>query len=474
MDVGTEPGSFRDPSGQIFRRDGRIFRTVMPVAVDDFEFVRGTGLLDGLAADGWLVPFETVDPAILGPLPAAPSTVLEHPRLPFVSYPYEWPFAALKEAALHHLRVHLRALDHGVTLSDASAYNVQFRGAVPVFIDHLSFVRHKEGEFWRGHRQFCEQFLNPLLLRAYLGVPHNAWYRGTQEGIPMDQLSRLLPFRRRLSPRVLMHVVLPARFQRNFSDTGSVEEIASAKTASLPLATFRRMLEKLAEWIERLEPVEGATEWSQYADCNSYNDAAADMKRRFIESFAADLKPETLWDLGCNTGDYSVAALRGGARHAVGFDIDQGALDKGVKRARAEKHDLLMLYFDAANPAPDQGWAQEERRGMAARGPADAILALALVHHLAIACNVPLPRIAEWLCRLGKAGVVEFVPKSDAMVKRLLRLREDIFADYGLESFVDSLRRHAEILEIADVPDSGRKLIRYRVGAGAESPAVPS
>ena len=468
---GIEPGSFRDPSGQIFRRDGRIFRTVMPSAIDDFKIVRDSGLFEKLLADGSLVPFEEVDASVLGDLPAQPALVLEHPRLPFISYPYEWPFNALKAAALHHLKVHLLALEHGVTMSDASAYNIQFQGGAPVFIDHLSFVPLQEGGFWKGHRQFCEQFLNPLLLRAYLGIPHNAWYRGNLEGIPTDHLSRLMPFRRKLLLNVLMHVTLPARFQRNFSDTGSVKEINAATTAKLPIATLRRMLEKLAKWIERLEPAEGITEWADYAEQNSYNDGAAAMKRDYIKAFVADTKPEMVWDLGCNTGDYSVAALEAGADYVVGFDVDQGALEKGFDRVQREKLDILPLYFDAANPAPNQGWAQEERNGMLERAPADGVLALALVHHLAISCNVPVPRITEWLTRIGTAGVVEFVPKSDPMVKRLLQLREDIFPDYTADRFQEALRAHAEIVDIAEVPNSDRTLIRFRTNSSVNSEA---
>ena len=444
----------------------------MPAAIESFNSVRDTGLLDGLVSDGWLVPFQDVDVGTAGLQGLAPAAVLEHPRLPFISYPYEWPFGALKQAALHHLRVHLRALEHGVTLSDATAYNIQFQGGSPVFIDHLSFVPYTDGEFWTGHRQFCQQFLNPLLLRSHLGVPHNAWYRGELEGIPTEHLSKLLPLRRKLSLNVLMHVTLQARFQRNFSDTESAKEIRSAKQSALPMATFRRMLEKLASWIENLSPPEGQTEWADYAGCNSYNDAAADMKRRYIEKFVAESESAVVWDLGCNTGDYSVAALTAGAEYVVGFDVDQGALDKAFDRVRKENLNLLPLYFDATNPAPEQGWAEGERRGMAERGPADAILALALIHHIAISGNVPLARATEWLTGLGKAGVIEFVPKSDPMVQRLLQLREDIFPDYEEAHFLEALKKHADITDVSHVPDSDRKLVRFVTRPAANGQAA--
>jgi len=433
----------------------------MPSAFEKFSAVRNTGLLDALVSDGWLVAFEDINADAADLAHLNPAAVLEHPSLPFVSYPYEWPFGVLKEAALHHLKVHLRALEHGVTLSDATAYNIQFEGSAPTFIDHLSFVPHEEGEFWKGHRQFCEQFLNPLLLRAYLGVPHNAWYRGELEGIPTDHLNRLMPLRRKLSSRVLMHVTLPTRFQKKFSDAGSVDEISSAKQASLPLNTFRRMLEKLTAWIEELDPPEGKTEWSDYAQQNSYNDKSAGMKRRYIESFVSETGCRMIWDLGCNTGDYSIAALNGGAGYVVGFDVDQGALEKGFSRIREARLNALPLFFDAMNPAPRQGWGQGERQGMAERGPADGILALALIHHIAIAGNVPLGKATEWLTRLGNRGVIEFVPKSDPMVQRLLQLREDIFHDYNEENFLFELKKHADVVDIADVPDSNRKLVHF-------------
>lgn len=456
-----DAGSFRDPSGRVCLQDDRVLRTVTPYAAEDFEYVRGTGLVDRLIADGHLVPERRVmAPESLGDLAAGATHVLEHPLLPFISYPYEWSFPALKAAALLHLDIHLKALEDDVTLSDASAYNVQFQGPWPVFIDHLSFRRYRDGEFWHAHGQFCEQFLNPLLLRAICGIPHNAWYRGSQEGITVSDLHRLLPLRSKFSWNVFTQVVLQARLQNAVTDK---ERPARASTRKLPKAALRRMLESLRRWIARLQPADrGSTVWRDYSKAHSYSDDEVAAKLGFIDAFAAAVQPAVLWDLGCNTGDYSKAALAAGAGLAIGFDSDQGALELGYDRARQENLNFLPLFLDVANPTPDQGWAQRERRGLAARAPADGLLALALVHHLAIARNIPLDRVVGWLTGLAPAGVIEFVPKEDAMVQQLLKLREDIFPDYTQDHFLRAVQDQGRIVRQQTVSQSGRLLVWYQ------------
>jgi len=454
-----DPGSFRDRSGRIFVRDGRILRSVMPVAADDFEFVRSTGLLDVLVADGRLLPFESVDRKLLGDVAPGSVQVLEHPRLPYVSYPYEWPFPLLKAAALLHLDVHLEALAHGVTLSDATAYNVQFRGPEPVFIDHLSFRPYRDGEYWAAHRQFCEEFLNPLLLRAACGIAHNDWYRGRLSGIPVTDLARLLPLKSRFSWNLLTHVILQARFQRSGDNAGAERAMAKRK---LPLAGFVRMLEGLHAWIGRLRPAGGQeTVWQSYTERSGYDRDSMGRKVAFIEDFVAVRKPALIWDVGCNVGDFSKAALDAGAGMVVGFDSDQGALERACARARGEALDLLPLYLDVSNPPPNQGWAEVERRGLRARAGADAVLALALVHHLAITGNVPLDRVIEWVIDSAPSGVIEFVPKDDPMVRELLRLRDDVFDDYDAEHFLQQVTERATVVRRETLSPGGRILIAY-------------
>jgi ribosomal protein L11 methylase PrmA len=458
-EMGADAGSYRDPSGRVFVLGDRVLRSVMPRAAADFEFVRSTGVLERLIAEGSAIAEQQVEPSGLPRGLDDARYVLQHPKLPFVSYPYEWCFTALKRAALLHLDIQIRCLEQDVTLSDASAYNIQFLGPKPIFIDSLSFRRYHEGEFWLGHKQFCEQFLNPLLLRALLGVPHNAWYRGGLEGIPTAELSRLLPLRRKLSWNVLANVVMPASFQRTATE-GADTDIP--KTSRLPRATMQSMLERLRKWISALEPADrGKTVWGDYAGHTSYVADETERKRALIAEFAASVRPPMIWDIGCNTGDYAKSALESGAAYAVGFDFDQRALDAAFARAESEGLNFLPLFLDLANPTPSQGWAERERRGLIDRASADAILGLALVHHLAIGRNIPLEEVVAWLVGLAPNGIIEFVPKADPMVQRLLRLREDIFDDYTEEVFVKHLRARAEIVRVVEVSATGRRLFWF-------------
>ena len=434
----------------------------MPMAVADFEFVRSSGLVNELHAAGNLVGEEFVDAALLGEHAGDAHYVLEHPRIPFISYPYEWSFSALKAAALLHLDIQQAALKKNVSMTDATAYNVQFVGHRPIFIDSLSFRRYEEGEYWAGHRQFCEQFINPLLLRSLCGVPHNAWYRGELEGISSEDLSRLLPWRSRMSWNVLTNVFMQARLQNNSSSSAAIEK---AKSRKLPRIGYEQILHGLQKWIAGLEPkADSKTVWQDYANDNSYADEEAVNKRKFIAEFASAVKPALILDIGCNTGDYSIVALENGAESAVGFDFDHGALEYGYRRAVKDGLNFLPLHLDAANPSPNQGWSQAERMGFRERAKGDAVMGLALIHHLAIAKNLPLAEVMSWLVNMAPQGILEFVPKKDPMVQRLLQMREDLFDDYDQENFEKYLGARARIVKSEQVSASGRVLYWFDRG----------
>jgi ribosomal protein L11 methylase PrmA len=458
----AETGSFRDPSGRVYRLDDRILRSVNRRAVSDFEFVRSTGLIDELSEKNLVLPAKILQPTELNcEIPGA-ELVIEAPTIPFISFPYEWCHSALKKAALCHLDIQIEALERGVMLSDASAYNIQFRGGVPVFIDHLSFRRYRDGEIWTGHRQFCEQFLNPLLLRSFLGVNFNSWYRGSQEGIEAEDLRRLLKWRHKLKWGVWTHVVLQASLQKAARRQVLSVRKKEGAVRGLPLSTLKSILRGLHRQIEAVQAADaGETLWRRYESNNSYTSDESEAKRRYISEFCNKIRPTVLWDLGCNAGDYSKAALQGGASYVVGFDFDLGALETAFARAGRENLRFLPLYMDATNPSPAQGWRQSERQGLQQRGPASALIALAFIHHLAIAKNIPLDQLVEWLTTMAPIGVVEFVPKSDPMVQRLLAHREDIFDGYDLESFAALLARRGRVVDAHPVSETGRTLFWY-------------
>ncbi len=454
-------GSFRDPAGHVFRSGERIFRTVTACAVDDYEHVRDAGLFKDLAADGLLTEAIEVDRALLGEVGSDTRYLLEHPKIPFITFPYEWPFSALKAAAKHHLDLHLRLLGHDVTLSDASAYNIQFIGAKPVFIDTLSLRRYRDGEYWLGHRQFSEQFVNPLLLRAHLGLAHNAWYRGSLEGIGNTELASMLPMRSKFSWRIASQVMLPAMLQRRAVNAPE-RSLAKMPERRLAKPGFKAMLRQLSSWVEKLRPADiGKTVWQDYAENHSYDDPEEQAKRAVVADFVQATKPDLLFDFGCNTGAYSALALKSGASSVIGFDMDQGALERAFARASTEDLAFLPLYLDAANPSPAQGWRQAERPGLSDRAPADALLALAFIHHLAIARNIPLDQLIAWLTSLAPRGVIEFVPKEDPTVQRMLALRDDVFPGYDVSSFATLLAERATIVRRDVVSAAGRELFWY-------------
>jgi ribosomal protein L11 methylase PrmA len=447
--------------------EGRVFRTVEQPAWEHVDAVQASGILDRLISTGrviatWPIEIGDAPAGLTDGLPPHPRRLFEHERIPFISYPYEWPFSLLKRAALHHLDLHLELLESGLALSDASAYNVQFRGTQPVFIDILSMRRYREGEYWAGYRQFCEQFLNPLLLSAIHGIPHHAWFRGNLEGIPVEDMARILPMRARLSLRTLLHVVLHARMTAK----GRKSEGASAanqRRTPMSKAALIWMMKGLRKWIAGLKPRGvDATIWGDYEHHTSYAPGEAEAKRAFITRYVERRKPLELLDLGCNTGNYSQIALTAGAKRVIGFDFDQGALETAVARADAQRLDFLPLFLDAMNPSPNQGWAQRERRGFQDRAKADGLLALAFLHHIVIGRNVPLAQAVEWLVALAPSGVAEFVPKQDPMVQRMLAQREDIFPGYHIEACRHELTRRARVVNEDAVSSSGRTLFEYQ------------
>lgn len=467
--VSIESSSFRDPSARVLEIDGRILRAVSAGRAEEVSTFLDTPLAREWNANGRMVATGSAPQELAAAqherLGFDVGLLLEHERLPFISYPYEWPFELLKRAALLHLRLQIEALEQGYAFSDASAYNVQYRGVEPVLIDVLSVRRYTEGEYWAGYRQFCEQFLNPLLLTALRGIPFQPWFRGTLDGVGVEHIAALAPLRARLSWKFLTHVTLHASMAKSARKASAFGRTPDVSRTGRPLgkAGYAAILKGLASWIAGLSQKGiGATVWEDYADRTSYDANETETKRTVIAEWAAAVRPVMLWDIGCNTGAYSELALQHGARRAIGFDFDHGALQGAVSRADARRLDLLPLYLDVNNPAPSQGWNQIERKGFSQRACADGVIALALLHHMVVGANVPLDQAIGWIMRLAPHGILEFVPANDPMIERMTINRRLDLGHYNLESVRDIVRRQAEIVTERRTTKSGRTLLVYQ------------
>jgi ribosomal protein L11 methylase PrmA len=459
--IRRDPGSFRDPRGFVFEFEGTIYRGVAEDAVADLEMLLASATYERLLARGAIVETAFVDDtALRGELPAG-HRLARHTRIPFISYPYEWPFDLLKRAALLHLDIQRDALAQGMSLSDASAYNIQFRGVDPVFIDVLSFRKYRDGEIWPGQRQFLMQFLNPLLMSSLAGIACHDWYRGSLEGIESADLARAIPWHRKLSFNVLSHVVVPSRMDRRVA-ANTAQAVREAAKVRLPKKHYAGLLNQLRDWVAGLEPkVSVKSTWQDYDRHNTYDDAERAAKRAFVAKFCGHATPGLLVDIGCNTGEYSETALASGAKRAIGLDFDHGALANACRRAATKQLALTPLVQNAMNPSPGQGWRGIERKPMQDRTRFDAVLALAVLHHLTIARNVPLDDAVDWLVGWAPTGVIEFVPKSDPTVQTMLSLRGDIFESYSQEAFEVCLAKRATVVERETVSSSQRVLYAF-------------
>jgi ribosomal protein L11 methylase PrmA len=460
-----DSGSFRDPGGYVFVSGNDVVRTVNAPAAANFAALQRSGLLDSLPARGLLINSEILDvppetlAAYAGARGETAQLLVKHPRVPFISYPYEWVFSQLKDAAIAHLDLQLAALERGFELSDATAYNMQFLGGKPVHIDVLSLRPYQEGKAWAGYNQFCRQFLLPLLIEAWAGVNFQKLYRGGIEGITFDDALAILPKRRLFtSPTGLLHVYLHGKTVARASSSTT----AAGQAKPVPKASYRAIIEQLRNFIRGLESKRRPTSyWQNYASINSYTGEMRDKKLGFVRDWAARHRPALFFDIGGNSGDYSQAAIDGGAGAAVVLDNDIDSLEH-CYRSRTRQHGaILPVFMNLADPTPGMGWRQSERKGLDRRATAGGLIALAVIHHMVIRGNLPLDDAVDWLIGMAPCGVIEFVPKRDPMVAQLLRSREDIFPDYDAGSFRAAVSRRARITGEHEFHENGRLIISY-------------
>ena len=449
-----EPGSFRDPDSRVFYDDQGVVRALSPAGLADWQQLERTQLYERFRADGRLVATE-----LLAERPADNgwAAFLRHERLPFISYPYEWSFSMLRDAALLQLDLLLAALDEGLVLKDATPYNVQFHGAQPVFIDVGSFESLREGEAWAGYRQFCMLFLYPLMLQAHRNVPFGPWLRGSLEGIPPEQAAAVLG---RRGKGVFTHVRLHAKLERRYAArTGEVKR--ELRTARFGAELIKATARKLRKLVAGLEWRSGETAWTGYGAETSYSAADAERKERFVREAVHSRSWRLAWDVGCNDGRFSRIA----AEHAdavVAMDADDAVVDALYRTLHDHgSRTILPLVVDAADPSPALGWRGLERKTLPDRGRPELTLALAVLHHLAIPRNVPLAELVGWLRSLDSACVIEFATREDAQVQRLLAAkREGMHGDYERDGF-ERLLTEAFVVERSEELAGGTRMLYF-------------
>jgi len=455
----TDSGSFRDSAGYIFKRNGEIFRCIKPLYREHYDHLMSSGLYQKLVSEGFLVPHTEVQNDSL--LKDDFYKIIKPEQIPFISYPYEWCFSQLKDAALLLLETQKVALEFDMTLKDGSAFNIQFHKGKPVFIDTLSFEKYEENTPWIAYRQFCQHFLCPLVLMKYVDYRISQISKSHIDGIPLDLTSKILPKRSYLlNFGILVHIVMHAKYSKKYEDNQqriASEKYVSKKSVSNLVHFLRSTLDGLR--LNRLK-----TTWDDYYTEGISHENYLKQKEVVINDWAKEIKPNFTWDIGSNDGKYS-RILSQHSQLVISLESDFNCVEDNYNQAKTEKSDnLLSLWMDITNPSPGIGWSTVERDSLIARmGKPDLVLLLALTHHLVISSNISFVMIAEWLSAHCNNLIIEFVPKTDDKVKLLLLNRRDIFDDYTESNFEAFFETYFTIKKKVNIANSGRLLYFMKV-----------
>lgn len=444
--------SFRDPAGYLYSdKKGDIYRQINNFGKEDYDLLMSSGLYKILVSKQLLIDHKELK---------KPSTeyykIIKPTKISYISYPFEWSFGQLQDAALLTLRIQRIALKHGMTLKDASAYNVQFHKGKPIFIDTLSFEKYQEGKPWQAYRQFCQHFLAPLSLMAYTDQRLNQLFRSHIDGVPLDLANKLLPLKARIKPSLYMHLVLHSRAQINKAG------LAKRPTSTVKKSNLEAILLNLKNAVKKLSPKLSKTEWGEYYQNTNYTVKSADKKAEIIKDFCKNLNIKSANDFGGNNGRYS-RVLNSLAIETVCNDIDINAVEANYKHVKDKDEKLMLpLLIDLTNPGGAIGWANDERLSIDHRLKTDLSMVLALIHHLAISNNLPFTKISKFLARFSPYLIIEFVPKQDSQVKILLATRNDIFDDYNEEGFKKAFCNDFKLLKEKNISGTHRTLYLFK------------
>ena len=441
-------GSYKDPSGYVFQRDGQLYRRINACYLDTYNLIRDSGLFRELMQKRLLIEHDE----ILVEDGDNPHAIIRPKTIRFITYPYEWCFSQLKDAAFATLAIQRIAISKGFTLKDAHGFNIQFDRGLPILIDSLSFDRWDHAP-WEAYRQFCESFLIPLALMGYRSQHLNTLLTRFLNGIPLEIGSGLLPLRTRFSIPLLMHVHLHARKAKVDFKTGNASP-AFDSSRGFSEHSMLGLCMSLEKAIRSIKP----PEFELCQKSLSYSQDAFDQEKRFIISVTQEHRPSIIWDLGCNMGELALLAADY-SDLVVAIDSDPACIERLYLYCKTEQiANILPLQIDLANPSPALGWESQERLSLFERGRCDLAFALAIVHHLCISANIPMDYVARFFGRVSNRLVIEFVPKEDPQVQLLLSSRKDIFANYNLATFKSAFERYFSIIHSEKLANSNRTI----------------
>ncbi len=443
------PFSYKDRAGFLFYENGILYRQINKVYQQQYNMLMDSGLYDELVAQKKLIAHTTIDAEMQQTLDCF--MVIKPKQLDFISYPYEWCFAQLKQAALHTLQIMQASVAKGLVLKDATPYNVQFYKGKPIFIDTLSFEIYDATKPWVAYYQFCETFLYPLLLEYYNVQEVHKIFTIYPNGIPSENVVKLLPKKCKYSIFNYLHLYL----------LNKVKHKKSNNTTQLYNYSKQKMLnlvEHLMQKIVSLELPKLQTEWNNYYDTTIINQTYLQHKKQIVENWAADITNKKVLDIGCNDGVFSVIMAKQN-NFVFATDYDVRCINKAVADVVATNSTTIQpMVLDIMHPSTNQGFFNTERKGFFERTEVEVVLMLAVIHHLVITKNLTFAIVASQLQAIAQILIIEYVPKQDEKVQQLLTSKEDVFADYAQEYFENDFSKYYTIIKTEIVQGSERTL----------------
>jgi hypothetical protein len=442
------PSSYRDPSGFIFEKDGVLYRQVNISYKEHFDQFIQSGYYDQLVKKELLIPHENIQENLTGA--SEYYTTLKPERIEFVSYPYEWSFDMLKDAALLTLKLVREALQFEMVLKDATPYNIQWCRGKFIFIDTLSFEKYEQTP-WIAYRQFCESFLGPLLIMHYSKKHLPELMLAWPNGIPLLIIQSLLPKRSRFSLFTCLHIHLHAKYSMKKSEDAE-------KTKHFSKQKLLNLISSLEVLIKKLKISEQKSTWSEYYEEAAQRNDYLDQKKKIIAGWVNEMRNiKTATDLGANEGEFS-KLLSEKNIYTIAADFDPYCINNLYQQIKNTGENIQPLVLDLSNPTPAIGVNNKERSSFIDRANVDLVLALALIHHLVIGKNIPFEMIADMLQRIGKKLIIEFIPKSDEKIQLMLRRKKDIYTSYDEMNFVKAFEKYYTVTDKKPIPGSGRVL----------------